>query len=136
VLATAAWRELHEERNGGPAPTLGVVAAALGSLLLIRGAWGGAETAAELVLRSVLSGQQHVFMMGMLAVLAAASLLRKLRLTPKLASAGLVAALGFELLIAATWFGRPTYFHKASFAAIAALPANGIMLAPLNGSYL
>ena len=136
MLATAACFELKQPQPKDVARTLGLLAGGAISLLAICAAWTAAFFYFALFHNSTLQSPPQIFRISALAALALAVMLRKVRLPPALASAGLAAALLFELALGASWFGRPTYEERASFTEIASLPANGSLLAPSYGAYV
>jgi hypothetical protein len=132
VLAVAAGFEMENAARRA----IGIAAAAATSLLVVRAAWTGAFFYFLLFRASTLQFPPHFFRLVLLAALALAVPLRKLRLTAGLAWCACAAALLFELALGATWILRPTYREREAFTAIASLPYNGPLLTTSHGEYV
>jgi hypothetical protein len=125
-LATAAWKELSDPL--APRRRLGIVTAFCVGFLVLRVAPSAIGLYLEIFQRSLSTPPDDLFRMQVPAALALAWVFRKTRLTPRLASTALGAALAAELILAATWIPRPTYVLKSSFTEIASLAYNGSLL--------
>jgi hypothetical protein len=137
VLATAAYFEIRSsETRRSATRQLGLLSAAAISLLLVRECWTIAFFYFLFFRNSTLQFPPQFFRLVVLAALALTVLLRKVRLSPRLASCGWAAALLFELALGASWVGRPTYQEREAFTEIASLPFNGPLLAMSHGEYV
>ncbi len=133
VLATAACFELADR---GEKPRLGFCAAGAIALLLCCAGWSGVSLYFVLFERSVLNFFPMFGRIVLLAALASAVLLRKIRPSRRAASIALAAAIVWELVLGASWVGRATYFGRAAFTEIASMPADGVMLSASHQDYV